>query len=136
MYQCTTNYLYYLPLSNKFNNIQLMNMFHGWKYWCLIVYYPKTSLSPWNTHCVGYRLKTWHLWLLEEYGMEDREDREVIINPPIYPKQEVAGGIRVFEPSVRPFVRPKVCQSNFLEPRLIFNRYYFVNLTWYLGHNM
>lgn len=91
MYQCTTNYLYYLPLSNKFNNIQLMNMFHGWKYWCLIVYYPKTSLSPWNTHCVGYRLKTWHLWLLEKYGMEDREDREVIINPPIYPKQEVAG---------------------------------------------
>lgn len=45
-------------------------------------------------------------------------------------------GIRVFEPSVRPFVRPKVCQSNFLEPRLIFNRYNFVNLTWYLGHNM
>lgn len=45
-------------------------------------------------------------------------------------------GIRVFEPSVRPFVRPKVCQSNFLEPRLIVKRYNFVNLCWYLGNNM
>lgn len=42
-------------------------------------------------------------------------------------------GIRVFEPSVRPFVRPKVSQSNFLEPRLIVKRYNFVNLCWYLG---
>lgn len=136
MYHCTTNYLYYLPLSNNFQyysthehvpwlKILMLN--------CLLSQnFPQSlkhslcGISSKDVTLMATR-RVWH----GRPGRPGSHHQSTYIS-----QARSCWGIRVFEPSVRPFVRPKVCQFNFLEPRLIFNRYYFVNLTWYLGHNM
>lgn len=68
--------------------------------------------------------------------MEDREDREVIINPPIYPKQEVAGVYvflnRLFVRLSGPkYVSPIFGTATYLLP-LLFRQSYLVFRTQYV----
>lgn len=118
MYQFTTNVLYCLPLSNNFQlysthehvpwlKILMLNCLLSQNFPQSLKHSLCGILSKDVTPMVTRRV--WH-------GRPGSHHLSTYIS-----QARSCLGIRDFEPSVRPFVRPKVCQSNFFEPRLIFN---------------